>query len=88
MKSVYLSELIKTIIMKTKNDLKTGILIGIGIIVIPLILMSTTYTTEKQNKFEIHVRPNTGSSDMQGFLLNTETGETWFLSRHSKSKHK
>jgi hypothetical protein len=34
--------------MKTKNNLTTGILLGIGVIVLPLILMGTTYTTEKQ----------------------------------------
>ena len=38
--------------MKTKNNLLKGIIIGIGVIVVPLILMSTTYTTEKKNKSE------------------------------------
>jgi hypothetical protein len=52
-----------------KNNLTTGIIIGIGMIVVPLILMGTTYTTEKQNKFELH--PN----EMGGvFRLNTENG--------------
>ena len=72
--------------MKTKNDLKTGILIGIGMIVIPLILMSTTYTTEKKNKFEVHMSNSDGVLT-QGFLLETETGETWYLKNGSKTKH-
>ena len=74
--------------MKTKNNLTTGILIGIGVIVLPLILMGTTYTTEKQNKYEVHVQKNSSSHiSMKGFLLNTETGETWYLSNDSKTKH-
>ena len=60
--------------MKTKNDLKTGILIGIGMIVVPLLLMSTTYVTNKQSKYEIHDVSDSGSG---GILLNTETGQTW-----------
>jgi len=67
-----------------KNNLTTGILIGIGLIVVPLILMGTNYTTEKQNKWEIHANGNAGQL---GFLLNTETGETWFLNMKNKTKH-
>ena len=74
--------------MKTKNDLKTGILIGIGMIVIPLLLMSTTYTTEKENKFEVHMKNDAYNNHLtQGFLLNTETGETWYLKNDDKTKH-
>jgi hypothetical protein len=69
--------------MKTKNDLKTGILIGIGMIVIPLILMGTTnYTTEKKNKFELH-----NSLDYSGnLLLNTENGDLWRVTSTKKQK--
>ena len=56
--------------MKTKNDLTTGIIIGIGMIVIPLILMSTTYVTNKQSVYEIHNK---------NYLLNTQTGDVWWL---------
>ena len=74
--------------MKTKNNLTTGIIIGICVIVLPLILMGTTYTTEKQNKYEIHVETSThGKVKMKGFLLNTETGETWYLKNEEKIKH-
>ena len=83
---VYLSKLIKTKIMKTKNDLKTGILIGLGMIVIPLIMMGTSYTTEKQNKFEVHMS-NYDGFYTHGVLLNTETGETWYLNDEEKYKH-
>ena len=49
---------------------------------------ATTYTTEKQNKFEIHVQQNQGANVvMLGFLLNTETGETWYLKNNNKTKH-
>ena len=66
--------------MKTKNNLTTGIIIGICVVVLPLILMSTTYTTEKQNKYEIH----TFSPNRSGFLLNTETGKTWYIKEGEK----
>ena len=70
--------------MKTKNNLTTGILLGIGMIVIPLIIMGNTYTTEKQNTWEIHMDPT--SNDTQGFLLNTETGATFYLHDGKKIK--
>ena len=69
--------------MKTKNNLTTGILIGISVVVLPLILMSTTYTTEKQNKWEFH-QEGTSSFD-RGYLLNSETGELYFLKGKEKS---
>ncbi len=68
--------------MKTKNDLKTGILIGIGMIVVPLLLMSTTYTTEKKNKYELHVGTY---NDGTVYRLNTETGTVDYFSRNRKS---
>jgi len=71
--------------MKTKNNLTTGIIIGICVIVLPLILMGTTYTNEKQNKFEIHMS-NGQMITTQGFLLDTETGETWYLVNGKKKK--
>ena len=70
--------------MKTKNNLTTGIIIGICVIVFPLILMGTTYTTEKQNKFEVHLFHGEYNT---GIMLNTETGETWFIAGNQKFKH-
>ena len=61
--------------MKTKNNLTTGILIGIDVIVLPLILMSTTYTTEKQNKFELQPNEKGGV-----WRLNTENGNVDWIS--------
>jgi len=68
--------------MKTKNNLTTGILIGIGVIVLPLILMSTTYTTDKKNTYEIHNFSSTNG--VGGFLLNTQTGDVWYLKPETK----
>ena len=48
--------------MKTKNNLTTGILIGIGMIVVPLILMGTTYS-------------NTNSSEIGRYQISTTTFE-------------
>ena len=78
--------------MKTKNNLITGIIIGICLVVFPLILMSGTYLPSvdgKKNKFEITVQQNGGQMNlMTGFLLNTETGETWLLNQEYKTKVK
>ena len=76
--------------MKTKNNLTTGILLGIGVIVLPLILMSgttTTYVPQQKNKYEIHISQKIDGPNTRGFLLNTETGETWFLENKNKFKH-
>ena len=48
--------------MKTKNNLTTGILIGIGMIVVPVILMGTTYS-------------NTNSSEIGRYQISTTTFE-------------
>jgi len=72
--------------MKTKNNLTKGILIGIGIIVLPLILMSTTYTGEQQNKFEFCKGSDDGTYN---YLLNTETGDIYklgFMNGHKMKK--
>jgi len=69
--------------MKTKSNLTTGILIGIGVIVLPLILMGTTYTTEKKNKFEFHT---THVAATIGFVLDTETGDLWKVSTLGSKK--
>ena len=66
-----------------------SILIGaLGASLLFVSIGATTYTTEKQNKFEIHVQQNQGVNVvMLGFLLNTETGETWYLKNNNKTKH-
>ena len=74
--------------MKTKNDLKTGILIGIGMIVIPLILMSSSTSssnngivgTPESHVWEIYLREGT-----TGWLLNKKTGEVKGLQAQNES---
>ena len=44
--------------------------------------MSTTYTTEKKNKFEFHDMTTAGF----GFILDTETGDIWRVTGLSKTK--
>ncbi len=73
--------------MKTNNTLKTGIVIGIFVIMLPLILMGSSYSNDTHNKFEITVQQNgSGVNSMKGYLLNTETGETWLLVGDKKTK--
>ena len=71
--------------MKTKNDLKTGILIGIGMIVVPLIIMSSkpisstnsgvVYGTPESHVYEIY-----GGEGNTGILLNKKNGDVWEVS--------
>ena len=73
--------------MKTKNDLKTGILIGIGMIVIPLIMMSTNYITEKSNIYELH-QTRLGEVESDYLKINTQTGEVWFLDSYDQTENR
>ncbi|MBE50415.1 MAG: hypothetical protein CMP51_01860 [Flavobacteriales bacterium] len=74
--------------MKTKNQLRTGIIVGICVIVLPLILMGTTstnYTVEKQKTYEIHMIPQVDRlSSTKGYLLNSVTGEVWSIGGEKK----
>ena len=66
--------------MKTKNDLKTGILIGIGMIVIPLILMSSSTSSDNGIVYgtpESHIYEIYGGEGDGGLLLNKKTGDVW-----------
>ena len=68
--------------METKNNLTTGILIGIGVIVLPLILMSSStssnngivYGTPESHIYEIY-----GGEGNAGMLLNKKTGDVWVV---------
>ena len=55
-------------------------------IVIPVIIMGNTYTTEKQNTWEVHIQQTGPGTYVKGFLLNTETGETFYLQDGKKIK--
>ena len=68
--------------MKTKDNLLKGIIIGIGVIIVPLILMGTNYTTEKNNRFELH----NSHQGVFGFVLDTETGDVWRINGLSKNR--
>jgi len=66
--------------MKTKNNLTTGILIGIGMIVIPLIIMSSKPISSTNNGInyvtpESHVWKGISSMTNDVFIYNTVTGE-------------
>ena len=77
--------------MKIKNNLATGILIGFGLIVVPLILMSSVapqteskviYMSPESHVWEFHLNnPSShaangpGASNASAFAINKETGE-------------
>jgi hypothetical protein len=63
---------------------KKSILIGaLGASLLFVILgAGTSYTTEKQNKFEFHVAV---AGHPTGFIIDTETGDTWYLNRDERS---
>ena len=66
--------------MKTKNNLTTGILIGIGVIVLPLILMSSSISSNNgivHGTPESHVYEIYGGDGYSSILLNKKTGDIW-----------
>ena len=83
--------------METKNNLTTGILLGIGVIVLPLILMSSSSTTTSNNEMvygtpESHVwelsvvkESETGE---RVYSLNKVTGEVRKFSRKGMNNGK
>ena len=74
---------IKTKTMKTKNNLIIGILVGICMIVLPLILMSGT-NLSNENKYELVP----GGHSNVVYMINKQTGETWYISgKNTKVKH-
>lgn len=69
--------------MKTKNDLKTGILIGIGMIVVPLLLMSSSPSSP--NNGVVYSTPEShiwdfGSDGEDCYIYNKVTGDVRILS--------
>ena len=60
--------------MQIQRDFKTGLILGLALVIISIILMSIiTHTTEKQNKFELH------QAGEYVYLLNFKTGELWLV---------
>jgi hypothetical protein len=67
--------------MKTKNNLLKGIIIGIGMIVVPLILMGSTtnYTTEKDDVGRYQISMSFGQDGLMNWfvfetIIDTKTG--------------
>ena len=68
--------------MKTKNNLTTGILLGIGVIVLPLILMSSSPSS---NNGVVYSTPEShvwsfGSDGEDCYIYNKVTGDVRILS--------
>ena len=73
--------------MEIKRNFSTGLAFGFCLVVLSVVLMSSNnYTTEKQNKFEIHM--GITGSGTNGFLLNTENGDVWKLEFSKDHKQK
>jgi hypothetical protein len=71
--------------MKTKDNLLKGIIIGIFVIVVPLILMSTTnYTTvnDEVGTFELEMSPQEDGTWVFETITDTRTGQV--ISREIK----
>ena len=67
------------------KDIKT-MMIGFLLATCMFLMMgNTNYVKETNNKFEIHME---NGDTTAGFLLNTETGDTWYLWKKEKNKHK
>ncbi len=78
-----------------KNDLRTGILIGMSAIISPLILMGTmttqtpTSVLTESHVYEYIIQPtNLGMGNQGGFLLNKKTGEMYQVSFGNAQKVK
>ena len=65
--------------MKTKNNLLTGIIIGIGLIVVPIILMGTTYTNTENEVGRYQISTTTfshpDSEKVFETIIDTKTGK-------------
>ena len=71
--------------MKTKDNLLKGIIIGIFVIAVPLILMSTTnYKTvyDEVGTFELEMSPQEDGTWVFETIFNTRTGQV--ISREIK----
>jgi len=75
--------------MTTKNNLITGILIGIVLIITPIILISTSTVSsnEEQNNYKFYI--NQQESEYYtwregGYLLNLKDGNLWHVVENQK----
>ena len=64
--------------MKTKNNLLTGVVIGIGLIALPLILMGTTHYVAQNNdvgRYQISTTTFEKTSYIYETTIDTKTGK-------------
>jgi|TARA_B100000767_G_C19241592_1_gene319423 hypothetical protein len=69
--------IVKIKTMKTKNNLLKGIIIGIGVIIVPLILMGTTNTNtgDEVGRYQISTTTmGTGENYIFETIIDTKTG--------------
>lgn len=73
--------------MKTKNNVTTGIIIGIAMIIVPLILMGTTNinTSDEIGRYQISTTTHT-SGPVYETIIDTKTGSV--KSRKKISPHR
>ena len=69
--------------MKTNNILLRGLIIGVCIIIVPIMIMGTNYTTEKENIWGFH-KMHQAPAINAGFLVNTGTGEIYYVANKKK----
>ena len=70
---------------------RRGIIVGILMVVAPVLFMGFSNPDYKYNEgvgvFEFHINKNINHQDSQGILLNTITGETWYIRNKNITKH-
>ena len=69
------------------KEYKKGLLTGLFLAIIALTLMAFTKDSPPRNergRYQIYMNPTTPTKDTRGFLLDTETGETWYLDNKEK----
>ena len=70
---------------KTMNSFKKGALLGISLVVIPVFLMGATeLSAQKGNRFELHISNQHAGTPARAFIIDTETGESWFWKTKKK----
>ena len=64
-----------------------GLMVGMSIALLGLIFMgSTNYVKDTNNRFEMHMQMGGDPDKARGILLDTSTGETWYVSGMKKYK--
>ena len=74
--------------MKLKNNLTNGILIGISVIVLPLVLMSTTYTNTEKEVGRYQTSTCSDGNKIFELIIDTKTGDVVSRTKKMKIKYK